>query len=466
MIEPPHQPTPHDLVGTADNRLPSVTVIVLNYNSREHLQSCFRSLLALDYPADRLELMLVDNASTDHTLSFMAQAFPQVAIVRNPENYGFAEGNNIGAREAGGEMIAFLNPDMRVEPDWLRELVQPLASDPEIVCAGSKILSWDGKLMDFGGGATNFCGYGFQIGWGLPAKDSDPVTERFMLAPCGGAMIVDKATFLDVGGFDKDYFAFYEDLDLGWRLWVMGHKVAFASRAVAYHIHHGSWGQVPSEKTAVLYQRNAFSTMFKNYDDQNLKRIMPIALLLYLRRTYLWTELGASHLRSESPAVAPQLHTEVPPTDVAPAPPRAAFSPAQPIYDNAYYLREAWRTVRHEGPARLWSKAAAELRRRWCNRSKQPFTLTRRKQQLARPGYSVVNRRAISHLIAADDLMRDWEHLTQKRQAVQRCRRRSDQEIFRLFRQPFRAEYLNPHYVQTLEDLAAACELHNLFEPE
>ena len=102
---------------------PSVSVIVLNYNGRQHLDDCFTSLLALDYPKDKLELMLVDNGSSDDSVEFTEKHFPSVRIVQSEENVGFASGNNLGAREASGEYIVFLNNDMRVDAQFVSQLI-------------------------------------------------------------------------------------------------------------------------------------------------------------------------------------------------------------------------------------------------------------------------------------------------------------------------------------------------------
>src|SRR6187455_3046398 len=98
-------------------RLPTVSVVVLNFNGLKHLDACFTSLLALDYPADRLELILVDNGSSDDSLSFMREHFPAVRLLETGGNLGFAGGNNFGAERASGEYVAFLNNDTRVKPD-------------------------------------------------------------------------------------------------------------------------------------------------------------------------------------------------------------------------------------------------------------------------------------------------------------------------------------------------------------
>jgi len=223
----------------SESSLPRATVIVVNYNGREHLADCFPSLASLLYPRDKLEIIMVDNGSRDGSVEFIRDNFPQIKIIQNDRNLGFAQASNIGARGASGEYVAFLNNDMRVDPHWLIELVKPVLRDRDVVCAASKILSWDGKRIDFVGGALNFYGHGFQLDYGKGNID-DYTQERPLLFACGGATLIDKEVFLECGGFDEDYFAFFEDVDLGWRLWILGYKVLFAPKAIAYHKHHGT----------------------------------------------------------------------------------------------------------------------------------------------------------------------------------------------------------------------------------
>ncbi|MCJ7737876.1 MAG: glycosyltransferase, partial [Anaerolineae bacterium] len=102
------------------SELPTVTVIVLNYNGLEHLGACFASLKEADYPSQTLQLMMVDNASTDGSVEFMREIYPEVQLVMNEDNRGFASGNNVGARKATSEYVIFLNNDMRVDPLFVR----------------------------------------------------------------------------------------------------------------------------------------------------------------------------------------------------------------------------------------------------------------------------------------------------------------------------------------------------------
>lgn len=259
--------------------LPTLSVVVLNYNGRAHLQPCFQSLTQMDYPAAQLELILVDNGSTDGSLAFMQANFPTVRLVVSPQNLGFAAGNNLGAREATGQKLIFLNNDMRVDPQFPRALVAAQAAEPDVVCVGGKILNWDGTTIDFAGAAAHFAALAYQDGYGQPA--SSPAFNQVtpILFACGGAMLIDRAVFLETGGFDEDYFALYEDLDLGWRLWVLGYRVLFAPAAIAFHRHHGTLDRFQDYRKQVLYRRNPLYTLYKNYSDENLNRVLPAAVL-------------------------------------------------------------------------------------------------------------------------------------------------------------------------------------------
>lgn len=400
--------------------LPFVTVVVLNYNGLEHLEPCFRSLMALDYPAQRLELLLVDNGSSDSSVAFMEKRFPAVRLIRNERNLGFAAGNNVGVRAAQGELVAFLNNDMRVEPNWLRELVAPFEMGKDVAAVGGKILSWDGKRIDFAAAAMNIFGYGYQLGAGRRAA-SDVSEVRPMLFVCGGNMAVRRQVYLDAGGFDDDYFAYYEDADLGWRLWVLGQQVLFTPKAVVYHRHHGTGRHLADEKRRLLYERNALYTIIKNYEDETLQRILPSALLLLLERCYLLSGVDADDFRLTGDAGPP------------------ALAQGTERYTTAYYARRAWQTMREEGLSGLWSRFRQELR--WRSSS----TLGRRRAR--RGGERIaVPPQALSGLVAADDLIRHLPRLWEKRQAIQARRQRSDAEILPLFEAPLELSLFDPAY--------------------
>ena len=268
---------------------PSISVVVLNHNGRQHLADCFHSLQRLDYPRQKIELILVDNASNDGSIAFMTEHFPDARVIRNQSNLGFAKGNNIGAEAARGRYVAFLNNDTRVDEGWLREMIQPVLREKEVVCAASKILDWDGKTIDFVKGTVSYFGHGSHKDF--RSKDVGGHAEEPILFACGGSMLVERIVFLESGGFDEDYFIYFEDVDLGWRLWIMGYRVMLVPTAVTYHRMHATMDRFQDHRKTVLYERNALYTIIKNYDQETLNRVLPAALLLVVKRMKEYMEI-------------------------------------------------------------------------------------------------------------------------------------------------------------------------------
>ena len=268
-----------------------VSIVILNFNGLEHLQNLFPSIDNLRFPNRSLELILVDNASTDGSLEWMEQKRPDVRIVRNKTNEVFASACNKGALAASNEWLAFVNNDMRLEPSWLETMLAAVdQAGDKTVCGGSRILSWDGNHIDFNGGITTFYGHSFQKDNGRPiaevATDDRPQPTLF---PCGGAMLIRKDVFLEAGGFDTDYSGYFEDVDLGWRLWLLGYEVVSVPSAIVYHKGFSTYGKFPGPVHLHLCERNALYTIYKNYSEENLSKILPAALLLMVQRALLHT---------------------------------------------------------------------------------------------------------------------------------------------------------------------------------
>ncbi len=266
---------------------PEVTVSIVNLNGEQYLKECLDSLMELNYQHDKLEIIIVDNGSGDKSLNLIRKNYPLVKIIENSSNMGFAHANNQAAEAARGEYIAFLNNDTRVDKNWLIELLRPIYKDKEIVASGSRVLSIDGKTIDFVGGMINFEGKGFQIDYGTPVEKDEYRGYRFLPFVNGGAMMIDRKVFLGAGGFDNDFFAYYEDVDLGWRLWVLGYKVIFAPGSIVYHHHHGTSRNISEDKLRFLRERNSLYSVFKNYDDSNLSRVLSGTLASIFNRIFM-----------------------------------------------------------------------------------------------------------------------------------------------------------------------------------
>jgi GT2 family glycosyltransferase/glycosyltransferase involved in cell wall biosynthesis len=265
--------------------LPTISVIVVNLNGRFLLDDCLDSLTSQDYPQDRVEIILVDNGSTDDSVPFVRDTYPAVRIVEAGRNLGFAGGSNLGTRFAGGEYLAFINNDARADRRWLRALVDALGNASESACLASKILDQDGKTIDFVGTAMGLSGRAYQIDEGMPAAPGYYDEPCELLAPCGGAMMIRRDLFHEMGGFDEDFFAYYEDVDLGWRLWSSGHSVLFVPQSIVYHKQHQTGSGFPVEQRYALGEVNALRTLIKNCEEKYLWQVLPFSLLMGVKRS-------------------------------------------------------------------------------------------------------------------------------------------------------------------------------------
>jgi GT2 family glycosyltransferase/glycosyltransferase involved in cell wall biosynthesis len=262
-----------------------VSIIILNYNGREHLQRCLASLQDLKFPAPQLEIIVVDNGSTDGSLGSIKAQFPEVVLIHNETNLGFSKAANIGADHAKGDYVAFLNNDMRVAENWLSVLLETSRAGKGRACAGSIVLNWDGSEVDFKGRTDDAFCLAYE-----PSTDESPNVSKappyvLSLFASGGAALFERRVFQELGGFDPDFFLYQEDVDLGWRLWLRGYECVIARASVVYHRGGASSSKLAPEYVQQLSQRNALCSIFKNLDDRNLREILPIILHALLERS-------------------------------------------------------------------------------------------------------------------------------------------------------------------------------------
>jgi GT2 family glycosyltransferase len=417
---------------------PSVAVIVLNWNGKAYLSDCLTSLRQQTYPGP-WQVVLVDNGSTDGSEALVRRDFPEVRVIRSPVNLGFAAGNNLAARQLDTDLVALLNNDTRADPNWLAELVAAVTSAPDVAAAGGKILSWDGRRSDFLGGGVTLTGFGVQLGFGEPATEGG--AERDVLFACGGSMIVKRKPYLEVGGLDDDYFLYYEDVDLGWRLWIAGYRVRYAPRSVVFHRHGGSrsWN---ADQLAFLYERNALYTIYKNYDDGHLARVLPAALLLAAKRAALVTGVDRRRfVLSSTPESRPAVG------DAA-------------IRRNWSTLRDS---LRRRGVPATADRIAARLRGRIGSRWRQ-MRVQLGQRVAGREESVMVPSSVISRLAALEVFGSDLPALQIKRLAIQGLRRRSDEEILPLFEVPFEPSFARTEYIEYHHRLLRALNLSSWVE--
>ncbi|MBN1594049.1 MAG: glycosyltransferase [Candidatus Coatesbacteria bacterium] len=262
----------------------NTTFVIVNLNGSRYLGSC---IPAIEAQGDS-EIILVDNGSSDDSMTIAEREFPSASIIENKENLGFAEAANQGLRASTTRYVAFVNTDVRLAPDWLSKILAVFASHDDVACVGGRLLNRDGNKYDFDGGTLNFYGFGQQVRFGSPLRagaedDAAPIEESLFV--CGGAMVVDREALLRIGGFDDTFFAYFEDVDLGYRLWASGYRAMLTREAIGYHDHHGTSSRTLSSAAMdFLAEKNSLTLLLKNLEETNLARMLPASLIMNAAR--------------------------------------------------------------------------------------------------------------------------------------------------------------------------------------
>ena len=239
---------------------PALSVVIVSYQSGPTLRECLDRLAAQTFRD--FETILIDNASTDGAPQAAAKAHPWVELVEAGANLGFAAGNNLAARRARGRWLVLLNPDAYAAPDWLEQLMAGVARHPEVRSFASLQRSADRPgLLDGAGDNVTSAGIPFRGGYGRRPPAVLPEGEVF--SACGAAMLIDRQLFLEVGGFDERFFCYCEDVDLGYRLRLLGQPTLLLPKAVVAHVGSASTG-VRSDFSIFHGSRNRIWTFVKN----------------------------------------------------------------------------------------------------------------------------------------------------------------------------------------------------------
>ncbi|GAA4629013.1 glycosyltransferase [Cellulomonas oligotrophica] len=273
----------------------TVSVVLVNYKGADDTIACLRAFDEVEWPADALELIVVDNDSGDGSAERIAQAVPRAKVVESGGNLGFAGGCNLGVQHAAGEWVGFINNDARPGPRWIAAAVEAMQADPTVGAVASKVLDWEGNLVDYVDGSLTWYGMGYKREAERPDSAEYDVPKDVLFGT-GAAMFVPTALYREVGGFDERFFMFYEDVDLGWRLNVLGHRVRYVPESLAFHKHHVTMKKFGNFRESYLLERNALLSMYKNLDDESLAKALPAALALTVRRSVARTGVDATLL--------------------------------------------------------------------------------------------------------------------------------------------------------------------------
>lgn len=261
----------------------TVSVVIVNYKGLTDTLRCIEGFADVDWPREDVEIVVVDNDSGGGEAAAIRGAHPDVTVIEAGANLGFAGGCNLGVRRSSGDVVAFVNNDARPDPGFLREAVRVLYAHGDVGAVATKVLDWEGRRIDFVDAGMAWYGQAFKLHVGEEDGGTHDA-ERDVLFGTGSALVVRRSAFEAVGGFDESFFMFFEDVDLGWRMWVAGYRVRFAPRAVTYHRHHASMSSIGPWREHYLLERNALFMIFKNYDDASLAALLPGAMALAARR--------------------------------------------------------------------------------------------------------------------------------------------------------------------------------------
>jgi len=260
----------------------TISIVILNFNGKRYLEACLASVFSQTF--GDFEVLLVDNGSSDGSLEYVEMHFPEVRVIKNEKNLGFAGGMNAGIMQTSGEYIMILNNDTQMEKSFLEKLIVPMKSEERVGMCASKMLLCDGRIN-----STGICLSRSGAAWdrGLAEPDVgqyDASLEVF--GPCAGAALYRKKMLEEIGFFDEDFFLYMEDVDLAFRGRLAGWKCCYVPDARVRHVHGGTLA--PGSELAVYYgNRNLLWNVVKNFPRTLLITSMPwiigrnLAVVLY-----------------------------------------------------------------------------------------------------------------------------------------------------------------------------------------
>ena len=253
--------------------LPSVAVVILNWNGKSFLEKFLPSVCRSTY--GNLQLVLADNASTDDSVAFVAQHYPQIRIIRNASNDGFAGGYNDALQHVQADIYVLLNQDAEVEPGWIEPVVALMESDSRIAACQPKMRAYlqpdEFEYAGAAGGWMDILGYTFCRGRILYTTEKDQgqyddVKDIFWAT--GAALFIRSACFHEVNGFDRDFFAHMEEVDLCWRLQRAGYRICYCPDSRVFHVGGGSLPQGNPRKLYLNF-RNNLMMLWKNLHSED-----------------------------------------------------------------------------------------------------------------------------------------------------------------------------------------------------
>lgn len=259
------------------------SVIIPNWNGKDLLENCLSSLYRQSFKD--FEIILIDNGSSDESLKYVVEHYPQVRIIKLNRNYGFARAINEGVKNSLSEYVVFLNNDTSVNKDWLKNLIQCADLHPEVISVNPKLLNFQSKkIIDGVGILINEVGQAKSIGW--QEEDLGQYNkEQYIFGATGGASLFRRLDFIKVGMFDEKYFMYSEEVDFAFRAQFLGFKSIYCPKAFVYHKHKSTAKKTPQH---IEYWQ------FKNMT-QTIIKDFPTVIIL---KKWRWLKIILVHLNT------------------------------------------------------------------------------------------------------------------------------------------------------------------------
>lgn len=263
---------------------PLVAIVILNWNGRKFLEQFLPSLKTTTY--SNCTIVVADNGSTDDSINYLNQYYPEIKQVHNKKNYGFAGGYNAALQHVQADYYVLLNSDVEVTPGWIEPIIGLMENNPSIGACQPKILAWHQKeLFEYAGGSGGWIdglGYPFCRGrvFDTCEKDKGQYNDTVPIFWASGCAFFIRATlFHTLRGFDAFFFAHQEEIDLCWRLQRYGYSVWVCPQSVVYHVGGGTLAKGNPRKTFLNY-RNSLIMLWKNYTATQKLWKLPIRMVL------------------------------------------------------------------------------------------------------------------------------------------------------------------------------------------
>ena len=258
-----------------------VTIVIPNYNGKHFMEPCLSSLSEQTYKD--FHILVVDNASSDGSIEYMEENYPDIELIKLQKNYGFSKAVNIGIQHSRTPYVILLNNDTTVDTRYVEEMVKAIEKSPKIFSVSSKMIQmYHPELIDSAGDLYTLSGWGVCRGCGRPVSNYTKYDEIF--TACAGAAIYRRSVFDEIGYFDENHFAYLEDIDIGYRARIYGYYNMYCPTALVYHVGSGTSGSKYNSFKVKLAARNNLYLNYKNMPAlQLVLNFIPLAIGYFVK---------------------------------------------------------------------------------------------------------------------------------------------------------------------------------------